>query len=87
MKIKSSPIKGKNIIVTETTDGFARADAKLITLINRVIRDCKGANIESSYHYETQYKKEEQQILQFDEKDTPQVIDIIRKNGYPVKNG
>jgi len=72
-------------VVIDDSDKFARADSRLVTLINKVKRAVD--DVESLYFYETVYNKGEHEILSFDASLKDEVATAIKKAGYAVKEG
>lgn len=76
--------KGNNtsVIITEKNDGFARADAKLIVMVNKLRRTLK--NFTSQYHYEVDYTKGEHELLSFNTDDKSKIVEFFRRSGCNV---
>ena len=83
MKIKINGNQGTLITVPE--DKFSRADSRLIVLINRIKREVKDPSVESLFHHEIQYDKNENEVMSFDANLKDKVITVINKNGYAIK--
>jgi len=73
----------KGTLIAAKTDKFGRADARLVSLISKIVRELKG-NTESLYHCEDSYK-EDKPVLNFDWANNDKVARIVRLGGHALE--
>jgi len=73
----------KGLLLTTKKDQIGRADSRLVSLISKISRELKG-NVDSLYHNEEPYDKEDKVILKFDWTDKDKVLRIVRLSSFTI---
>jgi hypothetical protein len=76
--------KGIGTLIVTTDDKVGRADARLVTIISKTTRVLKG-KLDSLYHYEDTYNKQDRTVATFDWNDKDKVAAVVRSNNFAVE--